>query len=175
MYFVKLGVCNETVLRVYYSTSVLFILQDLLQCYCYYCGVFIEKCVYTKFHPEWLLLQGRVCPYRNVWPVAVYCCLQELHCLLNCLSSELEVAITSPSFIALHLPVSEIAYCLRVFYKNYIVYHTLYCNHVFGEEHVYTTVISGLHAYICPHSNAWPEAVYCCFIRTTMFTMLFTC
>ena len=25
------------------------------------------------------------CPYRNVWPKAVYCVLQELHCLPNCL------------------------------------------------------------------------------------------
>ena len=35
--------------------------------------------------------------------------LQELHCLPNCVSSKLEVAITSPSFVALYLMVSEIA------------------------------------------------------------------
>ena len=39
--------------------------------------------------------------------------LQELHCLPKCLHvcllSELEVAITSPSFVALNLMVSEIA------------------------------------------------------------------
>ena len=35
--------------------------------------------------------------------------------------------------------------------------------------------ISELHAQLCPYHNAWPEAVYCCFTRTIMFTMLFTC
>ena len=37
--------------------------------------------------------------------------LQEVHCLPNCLHvciSELEVAITSPSFVTLYLIVSEI-------------------------------------------------------------------
>ena len=40
--------------------------------------------------------------------------LQELHCLPNCLhvcTMRVEVAITSPSFIALPLLVSEIAKC----------------------------------------------------------------
>ena len=38
--------------------------------------------------------------------------LQELHCLLNCLQVcmiRVEVSITSPSFVILHLLVSEIA------------------------------------------------------------------
>ena len=48
--------------------------------------------------------------------------------------SELEVAITSPSFVALNLMVSEIA-----------------------------------------KINTLPEAVYCCFTRTTLFSKLFTC
>ena len=41
--------------------------------------------------------------------------LQELHCYQNVymfVLSELEVAITSPSFIALYLMVSEIAKCI---------------------------------------------------------------
>ena len=43
----------------------------------------------------------------------------------------LEVAITSPSFVALYLMVSEIAKyiawgCLLLFYKNYIVYQIVY-------------------------------------------------
>ena len=70
-------------------------------------------------------LHAHLCPYRNVWPEAVYCCFTRttlftniLVCLL-CTSvhgflsvhkvSELEVAITSPSFVALLLLVSEIA------------------------------------------------------------------
>ena len=32
--------------------------------------------------------------------------------------------------------------------------------------------VSELHAHLCPHSNVWPEAIYC---GITMFTMLFTC
>ena len=44
--------------------------------------------------------------------------------------SQLEVSITSPSFVALHLLVSEIAKCiawgcLLLFYKNYIVYYNV--------------------------------------------------
>ena len=35
--------------------------------------------------------------------------------------------------------------------------------------------VSELHSHICPYCNVWPEAVYCCFTRTTMFTELFTC
>ena len=47
-------------------------------------------CVYTKFHLDRLLCEwdkGHLCPYRNEWTEAVYCCLQELHCLLNCLDT----------------------------------------------------------------------------------------
>ena len=35
--------------------------------------------------------------------------------------------------------------------------------------------VSELHSYICPYRNVWPEAVYCCFTRTTLFTELFIC
>ena len=41
--------------------------------------------------------------------------LQELHCLSNCLHIfmiRVEVAIMSPSFVTLHLLVSEIAKCI---------------------------------------------------------------
>ena len=57
--------------------------------------------------------------------------------------SELEVSITSPSFVTLHLLVSEIAKCiawgcLLLFYKNYIVYYNVYCYYcgVFIETYV---------------------------------------
>ena len=33
--------------------------------------------------------------------------------------------------------------------------------------------VSELHGHICPYRNVWPEAVYCCFTRTTLFTKLF--
>ena len=34
--------------------------------------------------------------------------------------------------------------------------------------------VSELHGHLCPNCNVWPEAVYCCFTRTTMFTKLVT-
>ena len=34
--------------------------------------------------------------------------------------------------------------------------------------------VSELHGHSCPYCNVWPEAVYCCFTITTMFTKLFT-
>ena len=30
--------------------------------------------------------------------------------------------------------------------------------------------VSELHGHLCPYRNVWPEAVYCCFTRTTLFT-----
>ena len=51
----------------------------------------------------------------------------------------------SPSFVTLHLPVSEIGKCiargyLLLFYKNYIVYYDVYCYYcgLFAEKYVYT-------------------------------------
>ena len=35
--------------------------------------------------------------------------------------------------------------------------------------------VSELHGHLCPHRNVLPEAVYCCFTRTALFTKLFTC
>ena len=34
--------------------------------------------------------------------------------------------------------------------------------------------MSVLHGHLCPYRIVWPEAVYCCFTRTTMFAELFT-
>ena len=31
--------------------------------------------------------------------------------------------------------------------------------------------VSELHGHLCPYRNVWPEAVYCCFTRTTLFTL----
>ena len=44
--------------------------------YCDYFGVLIGCCV-SELH-------AKLCPQRSVWPEAVY--LQELYCLLQCLS-----------------------------------------------------------------------------------------
>ena len=45
--------------------------------YCDYFGVLIDCCV-SELH-------AKLCPHHNVRPEIVYCCLQELHCLPNCL------------------------------------------------------------------------------------------
>ena len=53
-------------------------------------------------------LQTKLCPHRRVWPEIVYCCFTRTTLfteLFTCFGSELEVSITSPSFISLHLPV----------------------------------------------------------------------
>ena len=78
--------------------------------YCYFCGVFIEKNEYTKFHLDWLL------SYMAIYvPIVMsglrlfIVVLQELQCLPNCLHvSIIIVSITSPSFVCLHLQVFEI-------------------------------------------------------------------
>ena len=50
-------------------------------------------------------LLGHLGPYRDVWPEAVYCCITRT----TLFTTYLEVAITSPDFVALLLPVSQIA------------------------------------------------------------------
>ena len=69
------------------------VLQDLV--YCYFCGVFTEKYVYTK-----LAIYVPIVIYGLRLFIVV---LQELHCLPNYLHVCLEVTITSSSFIALYL------------------------------------------------------------------------
>ena len=56
-------------------------------------------------------LLGHLGPYRDVWPEAVYCCITRTT-LFTELFTYLEVAITSPNFVALLLPVSQIAKCI---------------------------------------------------------------
>ena len=51
----------------------MFIVVLQYNVYCYYCGVFIEKYVCTKFHRNRLLCELHGC-YCNVLPEAVYCC-----------------------------------------------------------------------------------------------------
>ena len=68
-------------------------------------------------------------------------------------------------------------YCLRLLT---VVYYNVYC-YYFGVFMCIPSFIligycvSELHGHIRPYHNVWPEAVYCCFARTTLFTELFTC
>ena len=65
-----------------------------------------------------------------------------------------------------------------MFYKNYIVYYNVYCYYcdLFIETYVYTKFrldwlfVSDLRGHLCPYRNVLPEAVCCCFTRTTLFT-----
>ena len=67
-----------------------------------------------------------------------------------------------------------------LFYKNYIVYYNDYCG-VFIEKYVYAKfrldwlLRERVTWPSMPHCNVLPEAVYCCFTRTTLFSILFTC
>ena len=112
--------------------------------------------------------------------------LQELHCLLNCLHVCIEVGIPSQSFLTLHLLVSEIAnvlpeavYCcftrttlFTIMFTVMIVVRLLksMCTPSFI---LIGCCVSELHGHLCPYRNVWPEAVYCCFTRTTLFTCLY--
>ena len=91
-------------------------------------------------------------------------------------SLELLVSITSPSFVCLHLQVFGIAKCIAsgrilLFYKNYIVYYNVYHGY-FVKTILMGCCFSELHAHLCSYRNVWPEAVCCCFTRTTLFTKL---
>ena len=69
-----------------------------------------------------------------------------------------------------------------LFYKDYIVYYNVDCYYLVCSLKsmcipsfiLIGCCVSELHGHSCPYCNVWPEAVYCCFTRTTMFTELFT-
>ena len=70
-------------------------------------------------------------------------------------------------------------YCLRLFIvvlKNYIVYYNVIVVCSLKSMCIPSFVsigccVSELHGHMC----VWPEAVYCCFTRTTLFTEFCTC
>ena len=80
----------------------------------------------------------------------------------------------SPSFVTLHLLVSEM-YCLRLFI---VVLQELHCllqrlllvvcslrSICIPSFVLIGCCVSELHAHLCPYRNVLPEAVYCCFTR----------
>ena len=72
-------------------------------------------------------------------------------------------------------------HCLRVFIvvlQELRVYYNVYHYDISVCIEMYTKFglcVSELHAHLYPYHNVWPEAVYCCFTRTTVFSILFTC
>ena len=93
--------------------------------YCDYFGVFIEQYVYTKFG---CCISELLCPYHNVWPRVVYCCFTMFIELFTCII--IKVSITSPSIIALHLPVSEITKCRCLVFFTRTMHCLLQCQKI---------------------------------------------
>ena len=90
----------------------------------------------------------------------------------------------SPSFVTLHLPVSEIAICIaRGYLTRTKLFTTMFTviivmcslkSMCLPSFVVIGCCVSELHGHLCPYHNVWPEAVYCCFTRTTLFTKYLT-
>ena len=137
-----------------------------------------KVCVYQAFLIGCCVseLRGHMCP------IVMYCVrlfivvLQELHCLSNCLHVVFRVRICySPSY-SNHL-VSEIAlpeavYCCftRTTLFTVIIVVCLLKRMCMPSFILIGCCVSELHGHLCPYRNVLPEAVYCCFTRTTLFT-----
>ena len=101
-------------------------------------------------------------------------------------SLESLVSITSPSFVCLHLHVfmirylPEAVYCCftrtTLFTTMFTVIIVMYLlkSMCIPSFVLIGCCISKLHGHLCPYRNVLPEAVYCCFTRTTLFTTMFT-
>ena len=102
--------------------------------------------------------------------------LHELHCLLNCLHvcmirirgwyhiTKLPEAVYS-CFTRTTLFTTTFTVMIVVCLKSMCIpsFVLIGC------------CVSELLGHLCPYRNVLPEAVYCCFTRTTLFTELFTC
>ena len=101
--------------------------------YCYYCGVFIEKYVCTKFHHYYYWLLSYTAIYVPIVLRLVYCCFTRTTLftkLFTCLYAQ-SLRLLSHHQV-FYSTLSEIAKCitrgcLLLFYKNYIVYYNIYC------------------------------------------------
>ena len=94
-------------------------------------------------------------PYRNTWPEVFYCCVTRttmfnkiVHVIIR--RDEGFYHFCSPSFVTLHLLKS-----MRI--PSFVL---IGC------------CVSESCGNLCPYHNIWPEAVYCCFTRTTLFSEL---
>ena len=91
--------------------------------------------------------------------------------------SELAVAIMSPSFVTLHLLVSEIAKyitwgCFCCFTRTtYIVYYNVYIvvcslkSMCIPSFVLIGCCVSELHGHLCPYHNVWPEVFLLLFYK----------
>ena len=83
----------------------------------------------------------------------------------------------SPSFVTLHLLVSEIAkeavYCCftrTTLFTTMFTVIIVVCSLKSMCIPCFTLIGCFVSEHLCPYRNVWPEAVYCCFTRTTLFT-----
>ena len=101
---------------------------------------------------------------RNVWPVNVV--LQEPQYLLIVyvlVSSELSVSVSSPSFVALNLPVSDIVKCTAVgclFSRTTTMFTVVILVYSLKSSCIRSFIfigfyVSELHAHLCPYHNVW--------------------
>ena len=81
--FVLIGCCASAVYCYFTRTTLFTTMLTVIIVVCSLKGVCIPSFVLIDCCVS--ELQGHLCPYRNVWPEAVYCCFKELQCLPNCL------------------------------------------------------------------------------------------
>ena len=71
-------------------------------------------------------------------------------------------------------------YCLRlfiVFFTRITLFTTMFTVIIVVrslKRMCIPSFVYYVHGHICP-IVVWPEAIHCCFTRTTLFTKLFTC
>ena len=111
--------------------------------------------------------------------------LQKLHCLPNCLHVSIIRVIgfshltkfrcaTSSSFRNSQMYFTGV---LIVFYKNCIVFTVIILACALKIMRILSFVFIGscFSELYAPYRSVWPEAVYCCFTRTTLFTNKLIC
>ena len=125
----------------------------------------------------------------NTLPEAVYCCFTG-----TTLFTQLFTCFYDQSYRLLSRHQVSLFYTFQFLRYLNVLPEAIYC--CFTRTTLFTTMftvvcslksmcipsfvwigccVSELHGHIYPFHNVWPEAVYCCFTRTTLFTKLFTC
>ena len=148
--------------HIYASRAQSDIIVYALKCMCIPSFILIGFCVRE--------LHAQLCPYCNVW------CLLLFYKNYNVYN--VVFILVSSGFICLHLnALPEGVYCCftrtTLFIAISILVYALKCMCI-PSFILIGFCVSELHAHLCPYCNVWPEAVYCCFTRAIMFTMLFS-
>ena len=110
--------------------------------------------------------------------------LQELHCLPNCLHTCIirvrgcyhAATFRCPTLSSFLVKIQpEAVYC---YFTRTTLFTTMFTVIIVVCSSKSMCIPSFFRllweCYPCSYRNVWPEAVYCCFTRTTLFTELFT-